>query len=80
LLISKNVTAGSPSDEKQDLVRVPMQRGKTDTLAKQVQTRFAHSAPSSAICGFITASRERGLSSKNNEMLVQDLRRVDLSA
>ncbi len=45
LIINKNVTAGSPYDEKQDLVRVLMQSGKTDTLAKQVQIRFVHFAP-----------------------------------
>jgi hypothetical protein len=45
LVINKNVTAGSKYDEKQDLVRIPMQIGHVDTPAKRFQVLFVHVSP-----------------------------------
>jgi hypothetical protein len=45
LIVSKNVTAGSAYDEKQDLVRVPMETGKLSLAAEQPQVSFGHIAP-----------------------------------
>jgi hypothetical protein len=45
LIVSKNVTAGAAYDEKQDLVRAPMELGQLSAPAKQLQVSFAHMAP-----------------------------------
>lgn len=45
LIVSKNVAAGSAYDEKQDLVRYPMELGQLSAPAKQFQVSFAHMAP-----------------------------------
>jgi hypothetical protein len=42
LIVNKNVTAGSPYDEKQDLARAPMELGEIGEAVKQVQISFAH--------------------------------------
>jgi len=42
LIVNKNVTAGSPYDEKQDLARASMELGEIGEAAKQVQISFAH--------------------------------------
>ena len=45
LVINKNVTPGSEYDEKQDLVRIPMQIGQLDTATKHFRVVFAHVEP-----------------------------------
>lgn len=45
LVVNKNVAAGSKYDEKQDLVRAPMQSGEIDNPLKQPKVAFAHVAP-----------------------------------
>jgi len=40
LVVNKNVTAGSKYDEKQDLVRAPMQLGETDNPVKPPEVAF----------------------------------------
>ena len=45
LVVNKNVAAGSKYDEKQDLVRAPMQSGEIDNPLKQPKVVFAHVAP-----------------------------------
>lgn len=42
LIVNKNVTAGSPYDEKQDLARASMELGEIGQATKQVQISFAH--------------------------------------
>jgi hypothetical protein len=42
LIVNKNVTAGSPYDEKQDLARAPMELGEIGQPVNQVQISFAH--------------------------------------
>jgi hypothetical protein len=44
LIVNKNVTAGSPYDEKQDLLRFPMQGGQL-SKAEKFHVAFAHVAP-----------------------------------
>ena len=44
LIVNKNVTAGSPYDEKQDLLRSPMQGGQL-SKAEKFHVAFAHIAP-----------------------------------
>jgi hypothetical protein len=45
LIVNKNVTAGAPYDEKQDVARSPMELGEVETPPKQLQVSFSHSAP-----------------------------------
>jgi len=45
LIVSKNISAGAKYDEKQDLVRTPMQIGQVDTPIKPAQIAIAHVAP-----------------------------------
>ena len=45
LIVNKKVAAGSAYDEKQDLVRAPMELGQLSAPAKQFQVSFAHMAP-----------------------------------
>lgn len=45
LIVNRNVAAGSSYDEKQDLVRAPMEMGQISAPAKQLQISFAHMAP-----------------------------------
>lgn len=45
LVVNKNVTAGSPYDEKQDIARGPMELGEIGEPAKQLQVSFAHMGP-----------------------------------
>jgi hypothetical protein len=45
LIVSKNVTNPKAYDEKQDLVRAPMELGGVDSPPKQLQASFAHVAP-----------------------------------
>jgi len=45
LVVSKNVTNPKTYDEKQDLVRAPMQIGGVDSPPKRLQASFAHVAP-----------------------------------
>ena len=42
LIVNKNVTAGAPYDEKQDVARAPMELGEVDSPPKQLQASFAH--------------------------------------
>jgi hypothetical protein len=44
LIINKNVTAGSPYDQKQDIVRAPMETGKLNDPT-EFTVAFAHMAP-----------------------------------
>jgi len=45
LIVNKNVTAGAPYDERQDVARSPMELGEVETPPKQVQVSFSHSGP-----------------------------------
>ncbi len=45
LIVSKNVTTPKSYDEKQDLVRAPMEMGGVTSPPKRLQASFAHSAP-----------------------------------
>lgn len=45
LVVSKNVTDPKKYDEKQDLVRAPMEIGGVDSPPKRLQVSFAHVAP-----------------------------------
>ncbi len=45
LVVNKNVTAGSKYDEKQDLVRGPMQLGETDNPVKPAEVAFGLVGP-----------------------------------
>jgi Protein of unknown function (DUF2911) len=45
LVINKAVSAGSPYDQQQDLVRVPMQIGHLGRPMKNVKVVFGHVAP-----------------------------------
>lgn len=42
LVISKNVTAGSAYDEKQDLARAPMETDQVSQAAESLEVAFAH--------------------------------------
>jgi hypothetical protein len=42
LIVNRNVTAGSPYDEKQDLARAPMELGEIGEATRQLQVSFAH--------------------------------------
>jgi len=45
LIVSKNVTSPKTYDEKQDLVRAPMEMGAVSSPPKRLQASFAHVAP-----------------------------------
>jgi Protein of unknown function (DUF2911) len=45
LVVSKNVTSPKTYDEKQDLVRAPMELGGVNSPPKQLELSFAHVAP-----------------------------------
>jgi hypothetical protein len=45
LIVSRNVTNPKTYDEKQDLVRAPMELGGISGPPKQLQVSFAHTAP-----------------------------------
>src|ERR1700733_5085544 len=45
LIVSRNVTSPKTYDEKQDLVRAPMEIGGVDSPPKNLQVSFAHTAP-----------------------------------
>ena len=45
LILSKNVTTPKNYDEKQDLVRAPMEIGGVNSPPKRLQASFAHIAP-----------------------------------
>jgi len=45
LIVSRNVTDPKKYDEKQDLVRAPMEIGGVDSPPKRLQVSFAHIAP-----------------------------------
>jgi len=45
LVVSRNVTDPKKYDEKQDLVRAPMEIGGVDSPPKRLQVSFAHIAP-----------------------------------
>jgi hypothetical protein len=45
LIVNKNVTAGAPYSEGQDVARSPMDLGEVDSPDKQLQVSFAHTAP-----------------------------------
>src|SRR5579863_7310913 len=45
LVVSKNVTTPKTYDEKQDLVRAPMEMGGVNSPPKRLQASFAHVAP-----------------------------------
>ncbi|HEV8048836.1 MAG TPA: DUF2911 domain-containing protein [Terriglobales bacterium] len=45
LIVSKNVTNPKTYDEKQDLVRAPMEMGGVNSPPKRLQASFAHVAP-----------------------------------
>jgi hypothetical protein len=42
LIVNKNVTAGAPYDEKQDIARAPMELGEVDSPPRQLEASFAH--------------------------------------
>jgi len=42
LIVNKNVTAGAPYDEKDDVARAPMELGEVDSTPKQLEASFAH--------------------------------------
>jgi len=45
LIINKNIAANSTYDEKQDLVRTPMQTGQLPTAVEQPHVSFGHLSP-----------------------------------
>lgn len=45
LIVNKNVTAGAAYDEKQDLVRIPMQVGALPNAVPEPEVSFGHIAP-----------------------------------
>jgi Protein of unknown function (DUF2911) len=45
LVVSKNVTSPKTYDEKQDLVRAPMELGGVNSPPKKLELSFAHIAP-----------------------------------
>lgn len=45
LVVSKNVNSPKTYDEKQDLVRAPMEMGGVNSPPKRLQASFAHVAP-----------------------------------
>jgi Protein of unknown function (DUF2911) len=45
LIVNKNASAANPYDEKQDLVRVPMEIGQLPSSAAQFQAVLGHMAP-----------------------------------
>ncbi len=45
LIVSRNVTSPKTYDEKQDLVRAPMELGLVDSPPKKLQASIAHTAP-----------------------------------
>ena len=45
LIVSKNVSAGVPYDDKDDVARSPMELGEIDSPPKQLKVSLAHSAP-----------------------------------
>jgi hypothetical protein len=45
LIVSKNVTTPKTYDERQDLVRAPMEMGGVNSPPKQLELSFAHVAP-----------------------------------
>jgi Protein of unknown function (DUF2911) len=45
LVVNKNATAAGQYDERQDLVRAPMEIGANDVSVAQVQVALAHIAP-----------------------------------
>jgi len=45
LIVNRNVTDAGRYDEKQDLVRAPMELGEVNSPPKRLQASFAHSAP-----------------------------------
>lgn len=44
LIVNKNVTAGAPYDEHQDVARSSMELGEVESPPKQLQVSFAHTA------------------------------------
>jgi len=42
LAVNKNVTAGSPYDEKQDIARAPMETAQVDQPSDALEVAFAH--------------------------------------
>lgn len=44
LVVNKNVTAGSPYDEKQDIARTPMETAQVDQPSDVLEVAFAHVA------------------------------------
>ena len=45
LIVNRNVTPGAAYDEKQDIVRSPMELGEIDSPPKQLQVSFSRSGP-----------------------------------
>ena len=45
LIVNKNVNATASYDEKQDVVRAPMDLGEVQSPPKQLQISFAHTGP-----------------------------------
>jgi DUF2911 family protein len=45
LIVNRNVTAGAPYDDKQDIARSPMEIGEIDSPPKTLKVSLAHSAP-----------------------------------
>ena len=45
LVVNRNTTAGGQYDERQDLVRAPMEIGESDVPVAQIQVALAHVAP-----------------------------------
>lgn len=42
LVVNKNVTAGAPYDEKQDIARAPMETAQVDQPSDSLEVAFAH--------------------------------------
>ena len=42
LVVNKNVTAGTPYDEKQDIARAPMETDQVEENATELEVAFAH--------------------------------------
>jgi len=42
LVVNKNVTAGAPYDQKQDIARAPMETAQVDESSQALEVAFAH--------------------------------------
>jgi hypothetical protein len=65
LIVSRNVTSPKTYDEKQDLVRAPMEIGGVDSPPKKLQVSFAHTAPK--VCSIRLYYEKTGAFAEFNE-------------